>query len=386
VRFSLCICSLPLPNRHDNAENEIIINPTDKLRFHFPKKKETAAMDKKSNRRVTLATRPAGAPVPENFRLVEGEIPSPGEGQMLLRTLYLSLDPYMRGRMNDAPSYAPPVAIDEVMVGGTVSRVVQSGVEGFDPGDLVLSANGWQDYAISDGTGVMPIHSNAAHPISYYLGVLGMPGHTAYHGLLEIGRPRAGETVVVPAAAGAVGSVVGQIAKIEGCRVVGVAGSAEKCRFVVETLGFDHCVNYKDDDFKTRLQAACPEGVDVYFESVGGIVQQVVWPLLNVGARVPVCGTIAHYNATELPSGPDRSPLLMREILVKRLSVQGFIIFDHQKQFPAMSAAIGGWLSEGRLLYREDVVDGLEQAPEAFIGLLEGRNFGKLVVKVADPA
>jgi NADPH-dependent curcumin reductase CurA len=265
-----------------------------------------------------------------------------------------------------------------------VSQVAQSRVEGFTPGDLVLSANGWQDYAISDGTGVMRIPSDTAHPISYHLGVLGMPGHTAYHGLLEIGRPRAGETVVVPAAAGAVGSVVGQIAKIEGCRVVGVAGSAEKCRFVAETLGFDHCVNYKDDDFKTRLQETCSKGVDIYFESVGDIVQQAVWPLLNVGARVPVCGTIAHYNATELPSGPDRSPLLMREILVKRLSVQGFIIFDHQKQFPAMSAAIGRWLSEGYMKYREDVVDGLEQAPEAFIGLLEGRNFGKLVVKVAD--
>lgn len=341
-------------------------------------------MEKAVNRRITLASRPVGAPREDNFEMIKTEVPDPGSGQMLLRTLFLSLDPYMRGRMSDAPSYAEPVALGEVMVGGTVSRVVASTIETYKPGDIVLSANGWQDYALSDGTEIVKIDPSAIQPLSYALGVLGMPGYTAYTGLLNIGQPRAGETVVVAAASGAVGSVVGQIAKIQGCRAVGIAGSEKKCAFVTEELGFDACINYKTEDFKDRLVDACPRGVDIYFENVGGAVQQAVWPLLNVGARIPVCGVIALYNATELPPGPDRSPFIFVDILVKRLMVNGFIVLDHAADFPAMSAELSRWLSEGRIRYREDVVDGLENAPRAFMGLLEGRNFGKLIVKVSE--
>ena len=341
-------------------------------------------MEKSVNRRITLASRPVGPPDEGNFHMIQSEVPVPANSQMLLRTLFLSLDPYMRGRMSDAPSYAQHVALGEVMVGGTVSQVVTSKIESYKTGDIVLSANGWQDYALSDGTGIVKIDPQKIQPLSYALGVLGMPGHTAYTGLLKIGQPRAGETVVVAAASGAVGSVVGQIAKIKGCRAVGIAGSEEKCAYVTQILGFDACINYKTEDFKNRLAEACPQGVDIYFESVGGKVQQRVWPLLNVGARIPVCGIIALYNATELPPGPDHAPAFFRDILVKRLMVKGFIIFDHAAEFPAMSAELRQWLSEERIRYREDVVRGLENAPQAFIGLLEGRNFGKLIVKVSD--
>ncbi|MCY6379140.1 NADP-dependent oxidoreductase [Hoeflea prorocentri] len=336
-----------------------------------------------TNRRFVLASRPTGFPTPQNFRLEESQIPQPAEGEVLLRTLYLSLDPYMRGRMNDAPSYAPPVNIDEVMIGGTVTRVEESKNPKFAVGDLVLSTNGWQDYAVSDGTGLARLDNDMPHP-SLALGVMGMPGFTAYVGLLDIGEPKPGETVVVSAATGAVGSAVGQIAKLKGCRVIGVAGGAEKCRYAVEELGFDACIDRHEADLKEQLAAACPDGIDVYFENVGGAVFDAVLPLLNVHARIPVCGRIASYNATSLPDGPDRSPALIGMLLVKRIKMQGFIIFDHyESRYRDFVKDMTGWLAEGKVKYREDVVEGLENAPAAFIGMLNGKNFGKLVVKVS---
>ena len=311
-------------------------------------------------------------------------MPQPAAGQVLLRTVYLSLDPYMRGRMSDAPSYAPPVEIGQVMVGGTVSRVVTSQHPDFKPGDWVLGYNGWQDYALSDGNGLHNLGAQQTQP-SRLLGVLGMPGFTAYMGLLDIGRPQPGETVVVAAASGAVGSVVGQVARLKGCRVVGVAGGAEKCRYVVEELGFDACVDHRAADFAEQLAAACPQGIDIYYENVGGAVFDAVMPLLNAKARIPVCGIIAHYNATGLPDGPDRLPMLQGLILRKRIRMQGFIIFDdYGSEYGDFLQQMGEWVGQGKIKFREDVVDGLENAPQALIGLLQGKNFGKLVIRVAD--
>lgn len=341
-------------------------------------------MSNPANRRIVLASRPTGAPTSNNFRIETEAVPVPAKGQILLRTVYLSLDPYMRGRMSDAPSYAPPVEIGGVMVGSTVSRVEQSQHPDFAVGDWVLSQSGWQDYALSDGKGVFNLGAKLEHP-SYALGVLGMPGFTAYMGLLEIGQPKAGETVVVAAATGAVGSVVGQIAKLKGCRVVGIAGGAEKCRSAVEELGFDACLDHRDPALKEKLAQACPQGIDVYFESVGGVVFEAVLPLLNTRARIPLCGMISHYNDTALPQGPDRSALMMGTFLKKRVRVQGFIIFDdYGPRFGEFQQQMGEWFGAGKIKSREDVVEGLEQAPQALIGLLEGKNFGKLVVRVGD--
>ena len=335
-----------------------------------------------SNRRVVLASRPHGAPTPANFRLEEQAIPTPAEGQVLLRTVYLSLDPYMRGRMSDGPSYAEPVAVDDVMVGAVVSRVVESKHAKFAKGDWVLANAGWQDYAVSDGADLMPLGNAPKNP-SYALGILGMPGFTAYMGLLDIGKPKEGETLVVAAATGPVGATVGQIGKIKGCRVVGVAGGVEKCRYAVEVQGFDACIDHYAPDFAEQLAQACPQGIDVYYENVGGKVFDAVLPLLNTKARIPVCGVIANYNATALPSGPDRLGLLMSTILIKRLTVQGFIIFDdYASRYPEFSADMQKWLANQQMTYREDLVAGLANAPEAFIGLLQGSNFGKLVIQV----
>ena len=337
-----------------------------------------------TNRQILLASRPVGAPTASNFALAQTALPVAGPGQVLLRTVYLSLDPYMRGRMSDAASYAAAAALNAPMVGATVCRVADSQHPDFAEGDWVLAYTGWQDYALSDGTGLTKLDAAMARP-SYALGVLGMPGFTAYMGLLDIGAPKAGETVVVAAATGAVGSVVGQIAKLKGCRVVGIAGGADKCRSAVQELGFDACIDHHSPDLATQLAAACPQGIDVYFENVGGKVFEAVLPLLNTGARVPVCGLIAHYNATALPDGPDRSPLLMRTLLTKRIRMQGFIIFDdYGHRYPEFLKDMGQWLTEGKVRFREDIVDGLENAPQAFIGLLEGKNFGKLVVRVAN--
>jgi NADPH-dependent curcumin reductase CurA len=286
--------------------------------------------------------------------------------------------------MSEGPSYATPVALDEVMPGGTVSRVVSSQHPDFHPGDLLLSSNGWQEYAVVAGEGLTKLPPELPHP-SLALGVLGMPGFTAYMGLLDIGEPQPGETVVVAAATGAVGAVVGQIAKLHDCRVVGIAGGAEKCRYAVEELGFDACLDHHDEGLAERLVTACPDGIDVYFENVGGRVLDAVVPLLNAKARVPVCGLIAYYNAQELPPGPDRTPVLMRAILTRRLKVQGYIIFmDYGHRYEEFLFTMLPWVQEGKVRYREDVVAGLENAPTAFMGLLEGRNFGKLVVRVAE--
>jgi NADPH-dependent curcumin reductase CurA len=334
------------------------------------------------NRRLVLAERPKGAPTESTLTLETGEIPSPKEGEMLLRTEFLSLDPYMRGRMSDAPSYAPPVKIGAVMVGGTVAQVEISKLDGFNKGDWVLSANGWQDYALSNGEGVTSLGSDPEHP-SWALGVTGMPGFTAWAGLTKIGKPKAGETLVVAAATGPVGATVGQIGKILGCRVIGIAGGAEKCDYAVKTLGLDVCLDHHSSDFSKELVAATPDGIDVYFESVGGKVFDAVLPRLNTGARVPVCGMVSQYNATGLPEGPDRLGYLMGQILRKRITMRGFIIFeDFGSLYPEFDAEMSGWLKAGKIHYREEIVDGLEKAPATFIGMLDGDNFGKCVIRV----
>lgn len=339
-------------------------------------------MEHNKNRRIVLASRPVGAPTKDDFRLEESATPEPKEGEVLLRSIYLSLDPYMRGRMNDAPSYAPPVAIDEVMVGATVCQVAASKNPDFETGEWVLAYSGWQLYALSDGSDLTKLGKKPEKP-SYALGILGMPGFTAYMGLLDIGKPKAGDTLVVAAAAGPVGATVGQIGRLKGCRVVGVAGTAQKCSYVKETLGFDECLDHKDPDLADLLKQACPDGIDIYYENVGGKVFDAVLPLLNVGARVPVCGLVSIYNATKLPDGPDRLSVLMGTILVKRITMKGFIIFDdYGPRYDEFTKAMSDMLGAGKIHYREQVVDGLESAPGAFIGMLEGQNFGKLVVKV----
>lgn len=335
------------------------------------------------NRRIVLAQRPKGAPDDNTLRLETAPLPAPGPGQMLLRSVYLSLDPYMRGRMNDAKSYAEPVAIGGVMTGQVVAEVVSSDLKSFKPGDRVLAGSGWQDYALSDGEGVFNLGAAPENP-SWALGILGMPGYTAYAGLLKIGEPKPGETVVVAAASGPVGATVGQIAKIKGCRVVGIAGGAEKCAHVVETLGFDACIDHKAADFADQLRAACPKGIDVYFENVGGKVLYAVLPLLNPFARMPVCGVVSWYNLPGLPEGPDMGPAIMGTILRMKVKVQGFIIFD---SFPASTYTefrrdMTAWLTEGKVAYKEQVIDGLENAPNALYDLLVGKSFGKMVVKL----
>ncbi|KVV21109.1 hypothetical protein WK80_24265 [Burkholderia multivorans] len=340
------------------------------------------SQSKTANRRIVLNSRPVGAPTANDFRLETGDVPTPGAGQVLLRTVWLSLDPYMRGRMSDAPSYAPPVQLGDVMVGGTISRVVASNLPAFREGDLVVATGGWQDYALSDGSDLIPLGRDFPHP-SRALGVLGMPGFTAYTGLLTIGEPKAGETVVVAAASGAVGAVVGQIAKLKGCRVIGVAGGADKCAYVTGTLGFDACIDHRDPAFASQLKAACPNGIDVYFENVGGAVFDAVWPLLNNHARVPVCGLIAHYNDTALPAGPDRLPKLMTTILSKRIRMQGFIILDYYATgYAPFLKDMSEWVAQGSVKVLEDVIPDLTDAPAALIGLLAGKNFGKVVVRV----
>ncbi|OLQ85180.1 NADP-dependent oxidoreductase [Vibrio ponticus] len=337
------------------------------------------------NRRIVLASRPVGAPTAENFRQENVALPNPNDGEILLRSVYLSLDPYMRGRMNDAKSYADPVTIDEVMVGGTVCQVVETKHNNFDKGEWVLAYTGWQDYGISNGEGLIKLGMHPSHP-SYALGVMGMPGFTAYMGLLDIGQPKQGDTLVVAAATGAVGSMVGQIGKLKGCRVIGVAGGEEKCRYAVEQLGFDHCIDHKADDFVEQLAAACESGIDIYYENVGGKVFDAVLPLLNTGARIPLCGLISQYNATALPDGPDRMSMLMAQLLIKRIKMQGFIIFDdYAHRYGEFAADMSKWLAEGKIHYREHLVEGLENAPQAFIGLLEGKNFGKLVIQTNQP-
>jgi len=329
------------------------------------------------NRQIRLKSRPSGMPTPANFEAADAPMPKVRDGDVLRRTLFLSLDPYMRGRMSDAPSYAPPVAVGGIMCGHTVSQVVESRDPDLRAGDIVAGYDGWQAFASSPGKDLRKLDPAVA-PVTTAIGVLGMPGFTAFVGLVDIAQPRGGETVVVSAASGAVGSVVGQLAKTRGCRAVGVAGSRDKCRFVVEELGFDACVNYKTDDLVPALQSACPGGVDVYFDNVGGSVLAAVLRVLNRGARIPLCGMISEYNATDPPSGPNLRPLL-----VNRAMIKGFIVSDHTERFPAFLKEVTPLVLQGRIKYREDLVDGLENAPSALIGLFEGRNFGKLIVRVS---
>lgn len=335
-----------------------------------------------ANRRFVLASRPQGEPTSGNFRLEEGPLPAPADNEVLLETLFLSLDPYIRGCMNDGKSYITPIPIDGVIEGGTVSRVLESRHAGFKPGEIVLGYTGWQTHAVADGAELRKVETGDA-PISTALGILGMPGMTAYTGLLNIGQPKTGETLVVAAATGPVGSLVGQIGQLKGCRVVGIAGGPAKTRYLAEELGFDVALDHRDPALAEKLAAACPKGIDIYFENVGGHVWEAVFPLLNDFARVPVCGLIAHYNDAGAVTGPDRLPQMMRAVLTKRLDLRGFIVTDFAAQEADFQRDVGAWLRAGRVKFKEDVVVGLEQAPAAFIGLLTGQNFGKLVVQVA---
>src|SRR6201995_5743480 len=331
-------------------------------------------------KRIVLASRPVGEPKPSDFRIEDMPVPTPGEGQVLLRTIWLSLDPYMRGRMSDGPSYAAPVPIGGVMEAGTVNEVIASNNPSFAKGDIVLGRAGWQTHALSDGKGLNKIDPKLA-PISTAVGVLGMPGMTAYTGLLDIGKPQAGETVVVAAASGAVGSAVGQIARIKGARAVGIAGGKDKGGHVKKELGFADCLDHRDPDLAAKLKAACPKGIDVYFENVGGAVFEAVFPLLNNFARVPGCGLIAHYNDTQ-NTAPKWAGSMMRAVLTKRLTFRGFIVSDFADRRADFLRDMSGWVREGRVKYKEFVTDGLDSAPDAFMGMLKGANFGKQLVRV----
>ncbi|MES2674887.1 MAG: NADP-dependent oxidoreductase [Pseudomonadota bacterium] len=338
------------------------------------------------NRRIVLSSRPDGVPASENFQMEELRVPTISARQVLLRTLYLSLDPYLRGCMSEVASSAQPTALGEVMGGATVARVEASQHPDYNKGDLVLSYNGWQDFAVSDGRGLIKLDGQIPHP-SLALGVLGKPGFTAYMGLLDIGKPQVGETLVVAAASGAVGSVVGQIGKLKGCRVVGIAGGAEKCRYVMEELGFDACINHHSEDFPAQLAASCLHGIDIYFESVDGAILDAVLPLLNVHARIPLCGMIANYSDRKINESESqkRFEALTSTLLFKRIKMQGFIIFDdYGARFGEFFKQMSEWVNDGKIKYREDIVDSLQNAPDAFIGLFEGKNFGKSIVRIAN--
>jgi len=334
-----------------------------------------------SNRQWVLRQRPEGEVSEGDLELVDAPKPEAGDGEMLIRTIYLSLDPTNRIWMSDMDQYMPPVEIGDVMRGGTLGVVEQSNLDGFDVGDIVVPGlGGWQDYTVSDGTGVSKIPAGLGIPLDAFMSVLGATGMTAYFGLLDIGNPQPGETVVVSAAAGAVGSTVGQIAKIKGCRVVGIAGSDEKCKWVVDDLGFDACINYKTENVLEALRRECPDGIDVYFENVGGDILDAVLTLINQNARIPLCGLISTYNA----EGDVPGPYMFRNILMKRARVEGFIIIDFLERFAEGQAEMGQWLAEGKLKYRTDIVDGLETAPTALKRLFTGENIGKLLVRVSD--
>jgi NADPH-dependent curcumin reductase CurA len=328
------------------------------------------------NRQIILASRPSGPPTEANFRLVEAPAPEPGDGQFLVRNHWLSLDPYMRGRMDAVKSYAKYVELGEVMVGGTVGEIVASNHPKFAVGEFVTGALGWQVYALSDGTGMRKVDPRQA-PLSCYLGVLGMPGVTAWTGLLDIAQPKAGETVVVSAAAGAVGSVVGQLAKIKGSRAVGIAGGAAKCEYVVKELGFDACVDYKQGSLHDDLKAAAPTGVDVYFDNVGGETLDAVLRAMNPFSRITICGLISQYSAQEQYGVKN-----LRSILVNRIRMQGFIVSDRMQLWPQALAELGEHFAAGRIRYRETVAQGLESAPRAFLGMLRGDNLGKQLVRL----
>ena len=335
-----------------------------------------------TNREWILAERPDGEPDLDCFELRETDVPAPDPGELLVRTRYLSVDPYMRGRMRDAESYAEPWGVGDALRGGVVAEVVESESDAYDAGDLVTGEGTWSDYATLDAADVAPVDPSVADPEAY-LGVLGMPGRTAYFGLLEVGEPKPGDTVVVSGAAGAVGSVVGQIAKRNGCRVIGFAGTDEKTDWLTEELGFDAAINYTTtDDYRDALDSAAPEGVDVYFDNVGGPITDAVFTRLNLDARVAVCGQIAHYNDEEVPTGPRKLP----QIIAPRAKVQGLLVSDFATRFEEASERLGEWVATGELAHRETIVDGLENAPDAFLGLFAGDNIGKQVVRVTNDA
>jgi NADPH-dependent curcumin reductase CurA len=344
-------------------------------------------MSKPAVGQIVLASRPSGLPTPENFRFEDVSMPALPRGGLLLRVLYLSLDPYMRGRMDDRKSYAKHVDIGEVMTGESVCEVIGSDRPGYAAGDIVLAHTGWRTHAAWGGTGAaLRKLDPALAPITTGLGVLGMPGFTAYAGLNVIGRPKAGEAVAVAAASGPVGSLVGQLAKMAGARAVGIAGGPEKCRYIVEELRFDAAVDHRAPDFADKLAAACPQGIDVYFENVGATIWQAVLPLLNGFARVPVCGLIAQYSAAGHAAGLDLLPATMRAVLTKSLTLRGFINYEFAAEhFAAFLRTVSAGIADGCIRYREDITDGLENAPSAFIGMLQGRNFGKALVRVAHP-
>ena len=336
-------------------------------------------MSPEINRRIVLAERPAAYPEPKHFRLEEAPIPQPNEGEVLVETIWLSLDPYMRGRMREGPSYAAAVQIGEVMTGGVVGRVVKSRTPELAVGDIVDGSLGWQEYAVARPGALRKVDPDLA-PISTAVGVLGMPGMTAYFGFLDVCEPEVGDTVVVSAASGAVGQVVGQIGKIMGCRVVGTAGTDEKVDFIVNELGFDAGINYKTEDVDSALAAACPDGIDAYFDNVGGFVTDAVMQQTNVHARVAICGQISQYN---LPK-PELAPRSLGLLIQKQAKVEGFLVFNFAHRHEHARQRMAGWIRTGQLKYKEDVVDGLEKAPEAFIGMMTGENFGKLIVRVGE--
>ena len=331
-----------------------------------------------SSREIHLASRPVGIPTHENFKLVTVELPDPGDGQLLVKNLFMSVDPYMRGRMVDRKSYVPPFQIGEPLTGGCVGEVVESNNARFKVGDHVLGFNSWREYYLSDGSGLHPVNGQML-PLSTYLGVAGMPGQTAYWGLLDIGKPQAGETVFVSAAAGAVGSIVCQIAKLKGCTVIGSAGSAEKVAWLQNEVGVDHAFNYKEvDSVGRKLRELAPKGIDIYFENVGGDHLEGALANMRVNGRIPVCGMISVYNATKPIPGPTN----LTSIIGNRLLLKGFIVSDYQARSAEFYADMAAWLTTGQIKYEETILDGIENAPEAFIGLFTGTNKGKMLVKL----
>lgn len=330
--------------------------------------------------RILLQSRPKGMPAVENFKFDEQDIANASEGNLLLKPLYASVDPYMRGRMNDSKSYVPPYNLNEPITGGIVAEVLESNHEKYSAGDVVMGNLPWQTLILSKGEGLTKVNPDIA-PLSYNLGILGMPGLTAYCGLLFIGEPKEGETVVVSGAAGAVGTVVGQIAKQKGCRVIGIAGSDDKIKYLKEELGFDEGINYKTtSNIKDALEQACPDGVDVYFDNVGGDISDAVYRLVNKFARIIICGQISLYNVTTPPVGPRVEPIL----LTKSCLMKGFIVSDYANRFDEAARGLAKWLQEGKLKYEENIIEGFENLPEAFLGLFKGENTGKQLVKISD--
>jgi NADPH-dependent curcumin reductase len=348
------------------------------LTHHYQPCQRTKPMTESINRQILLKSYPTGEPTADNFTLVQTPIPTPGEGEILNRTIYLSLDPYMRGRMSQRESYAAPAKLGEVMMGSTVSQVIQSHHPQFSPGDFVVGYDGWQTHAIAKPETLRQLDPKYL-PLSSALGIAGIPGMTAYFALLDVGQLKPGETVVVSAASGAVGAVVGQIAKLKGGRAVGIAGSDDKCNYVVKELGFDACINRKTQDLDAKLKAACPNGIDIYVDHTAGPILEAVLQQINLGARIPLVGLISQYNAETPPPGPNLMPLLIKRALIK-----GFLVSDYLDRQPEFLHDISQWLHAGKLKYKEDIVDGLEHAPQALIGLLQGENFGKVIVRVGD--